>query len=84
MTEFEESEDAIVKLLMFKLKQVEMHMSSCHITLAKQASDIKELNRQNTQAIKQARLWRAQAQKQRAMVCKLEAENKELLQEREN
>ena len=80
----EASEDAIVKMLMFKLKQVEMHMSSCHITLAKQASEINELNRQNTQAIKQARLWQAQAQTQRAKVCKLEAENKELLQELEN
>ena len=57
-----------------------MHMSSCHITLATQAREIKKLNRQRDQAIKQARHWQAQAQQQRAKVCKLEAENKELLQ----
>ena len=65
-----------------------MHMSSCHISLeawqidqiAKQAREIKKLNKQRDQAIKQARHWQAQAQQQRAKVCKLEAEHKELLQ----
>ena len=56
------------------------HLSSCHITIAKQAREIKKLNRQRDQAIKQARHWQAQAQQQRAKVCKLEAEYKELLQ----
>ena len=39
-----------------------------------------ELQKQRNQAIKQARHWQAKAQQQRAKVCKLEAENKELLQ----
>ena len=49
-------------------------------TLAKQAREIKKLKRQRDQAIKQARHWQAQAQQQRAKVCKLEAENELLLQ----
>ena len=55
-------------------------MSSCNITLAKQPREIKKLNRQRDQAIKQARHWQAQAQQQRAKVCKLEAEKELLLQ----
>ena len=53
---------------------------ACHITLAKQDREIKKLNKQRDQAIKQARHWQAQAQQQRAKVCKLEAENELLLQ----
>ena len=53
---------------------------ACHITLTKQDREIKTLKRQRDQALKQARHWQAQAQQQRAKVCKLEAENKELLQ----
>ena len=78
----EASEDAIVEdgedLQIQKIDH--MHMSSCHITLAKQAREIKKLNMQRDQAIKQARHWQAQARQQRAKVCTLEAENKELLQ----
>ena len=63
-------------------------MSSCHISLeawqidqiAKQAREIKKLNKHSDQAIKQARHWQAQAQQQRAKVCKLEAEKELLLQ----
>ena len=78
----EANEDAIVEdgedLQIQKIDH--MHMSSCHITLAKQAREIKKLNRQRDQAIKQARHWQAQAQQQRAKVCKLEAEKEILLQ----
>ena len=78
----EASEDAIVEDGEdLQIQTIDhMHMSSCHITLAKQAREINKLNRQRDQAIKQARHWQAQAQQQRAKVCKLEAENKELLQ----
>ena len=78
----EASEDAIVEDCedLQIQKHDHMHMSSCRITLAKQAREIKKLNRQRGQAIKRARHWQAQAQQQRAKVCKLEAENKELLQ----
>ena len=78
----EASEDAIVEDGEdLQIQTIDnMHMSSCHITLAKQSREIKKLNRQRDQAIKQARHWQAQAQQQRAKVCKLEAENKELLQ----
>ena len=78
----EADEDAIVEDCEdLQIQQIDhMHMSSCHITLAKQAREIKKLTRQRGQAIKQARHWQAQAQQQRAKVCKLEAENKELSQ----
>ena len=85
----EASDDAIVEdgedLQIQKIDH--MHMSFCHISLeagqndqiAEQAREIKTLNNQRDQAIKQARHWQAQAQQQRAKVCKLEAEHKELL-----
>ena len=78
----EASEDAIVEDGEdLQIQTIDhMHMSSCHITLAKQSREIKKLIRQRNQAIKQARHWQSQAQQQRAKVCKLEAENKELLQ----
>ena len=53
---------------------------ACHITLAKQDREIKKLNKQRDQAIKQARHWQAQAQQQRAKVCQLETENDVLMQ----
>ena len=53
---------------------------ACHITLAKQDREIKKSKRQRDQSIKQARHWQAQAQQQRAKVCKLEAEKELLLQ----
>ena len=82
IVQVETSEDAIVEDGEdLQIQTIDhMHMSSCHITLAKQAREIKKLNRQRDQAIKQARHWQAQAQQQRADVCTLEAENKELLQ----
>ena len=72
----EASEDAIVE----DGEDLQILAEACHITLTKQDREIKKLKRQRDQSIKQARQWQAQAQQQRANVCKLEAENTELLQ----
>ena len=60
----EASEDAIVENGEdLQIQTIDhMHMSSCHITLAKQSREIKKLIRQRNQAIKQARHWQSQAQ----------------------